>query len=322
MATNTLAYARAYSGGVRVECPVCGQPTDRAIPEPPNHFRCSSCDVIYRRASALTAPEDGWDKSYYSDEVIMNFYQRRRSGFAKIVSLINRLVPERGNWLDIGCGPGALLQVASEQGWQVFGIEPSSICFDTVQASVPSAKVVHGTVEKKLSEFSNINVASMVCVLASIENPGATLTNIHGVLADGGWVIVRETNADARRDIRARETPNVKVGTTRLLQEWSPRSLENALRLAGFRNVHSLPSPPFLETTGNESGLDEGVKKELKVLAKQGLWPISRVVHSLSGGRVFLLPNFISVGQRGVLALLNLSMWFVQDLAEMSIHLG
>lgn len=309
-----MTCTKAYAGEMRTACPVCSQPIERSTPELPNHFRCSSCEVIYRAASALTAPEEGWDRSYYSDQAIMSFYEKRRSGFTKIVSLINRLVPERGQWLDIGCGPGALLQVASEQGWQVCGIEPSRICFEAVQARLKNANVVHGTVEKRLSHFTNITVASLVCVLASIERPGATLANLRGVLAKGAWVVVRETNADARREIRAREIPNVRVGTTRLLQEWTPRSLENALRLAGFRNVHSIPSPPFVETTGNESSIDSGVKKELKTLAKQGLWPLSRVVHNLSAGRVYLLPNFISLGQKCLFLLMNLAMLFVKNL--------
>jgi 2-polyprenyl-3-methyl-5-hydroxy-6-metoxy-1,4-benzoquinol methylase len=293
-----MSCARAYTGEVRTACPVCSQPIEDAAHEPPNHFRCLRCQLIYRRAKPRISPQEGWDKSYYSDDAIMGFYHKRSSGFAKMVSIVNSYVASRGKWLDVGCGPGVLLQVAHDQGWQVSGIEPSRICFNEVRKRMKYADIVYGTVEAELSKFRDITVASFVGVLASLERPGAVLTNLRDVLVNEGWVLVRETNAATSRKTRAKEIANVKVTTTRLLQEWTPESLETALRLTGFRNVHSIPAPPFVETSGNESNGDAGLKEELKKLLKQGLWPASRLVHSLSAGRLFLAPNFITLGQK------------------------
>ncbi len=282
----------------RAACPVCGEPSAAAVSESPNYYRCSSCGVIYRKGIQVLPAQDSWDEAYYSDENVVSFYLKRYSGCRKIVQIMNRLVGRRGNWLDVGCGPGVLLEVAHEQGWEVSGIDPSRICVEVAHKRMNYAQIVHGGVEEKLSEFRGFTVVSLHDVFRSVKQPGMILAGLRKALIEGGWLVIREVNADSQRHERSRDAAGVAMTFSTPLQLWVPQSLENALRSAGFRNVRSIPSPVFTETTATERDGRGWLESRIQMALKQGAWQLSRVAHSLSGGRAFLGPNFITLGQR------------------------
>ncbi len=279
----------------RSACPVCSSPSEYAVDESPNYLSCPSCKLVYRKTVTHVSPEETWD-SHFSDDRVAEYYDRRISGFKKMVSIVNRLVPGRGQWLDIGCGPGVLLNVAYDQGWEVHGIEPSRVCVAVIRKRMKHADVIQGTVEERLQEFRDFNVVSLVNMLRYIEHPGTILFRLRDVLAEGGWVLIREVNADSQRRERYKEIGGIAASRTLSLQEWIPRSLEHALRLAGFRKVQSIPSPTFIEIS--ESEHDDGIRMKFEKLVRMGLWPASRIMHNLSLGRIYLGPNFITLGQK------------------------
>lgn len=282
----------------RPACPVCDLAREKSGPESANYRLCPSCHVIYRGVFQRAPPGEGWDATYYSDQRVRDYYSRRYSGFRKIVSLLDARVAKPGRWLDIGCGPGALLEVAREKGWQAFGIDPSAICVEIGRRRIKDAVITRGTVEEKLAEFEDMTVASFMNVLRCIENPGHILRALRHLLVEGGWVVIREENPYPERRRRANEISRVEVTSTMALQLWTPGALENALRRAGFRSVRSLPSPTFTETVRSEWKGGGGFRDDLTRFLKWGAWPLSRAVHTLSGGRTYLGPNFITLGQR------------------------
>jgi SAM-dependent methyltransferase len=288
---------RMHTEQTREACPVCGDGIDNALTDSPNFVRCQSCQLIYRRIIAHPEPSEGWGTTYYSDARVIEYYERRRSGFQRMVSLVNGVRHQRGMWLDIGCGLGGMLEAAQEQGWEVAGIEPTHTV-EVVRKRMPSALVVHGTVEDSLSEFRDVGVASFVDVLRYIDQPREVLAKVHEALTEGGWLFIREINADRRKKRRAAEERRTSVGSTFYLQEWSPGTLRKALELSGFTDVHTLPSPTFTETTGWERRSAMGLRAPLERAARLAAWPVSRLAHAISGGRVYLTPNFVALGRK------------------------
>jgi 2-polyprenyl-3-methyl-5-hydroxy-6-metoxy-1,4-benzoquinol methylase len=254
--------------------------------------------VIYRKTVRVFDPAEVWNDLYFSDEYVLDFYECRRSGFAKIVSLVDHRVPSRGIWLDVGCGLGLLLDVAHRVGWSVCGIDPCPTCCESTRRRIKSARIVCGSAAEALSSFSGVALASAVDVLRFVDRPGETIAGAREALAEGGWILIREVNADVHR--RARRQDSLDAGARLLepVQEWTPSSLERTLRRAGFRNVKSVPSPVFVETTTNEHRRDSRVKQTVKTMAKLGYWPVARLTHHLSGGLLYLGPNFITMGQK------------------------
>jgi 16S rRNA A1518/A1519 N6-dimethyltransferase RsmA/KsgA/DIM1 with predicted DNA glycosylase/AP lyase activity len=85
-----------------------------------------------------------WDGRYFSDEKVLQYYARRVSAFTRIVELMGMLKPPSRAWLDVGCGPGVLIRLAHDAGWQVSAIEWSHICCDLVRRTVPAARLYCG----------------------------------------------------------------------------------------------------------------------------------------------------------------------------------
>ncbi len=289
---------QAKSGPRRLACPVCGLEIDRARADSPNYVRCPSCRLVYSKVITPPVPSTEWDAMYYADDRVLDYYEKRRSGFQKMVSITSRLAERRGVWLDVGCGLGGMLHAAQEQGWGAVGIEPSQISVDAARERVPSAQVVQGRIEERLPEFADVDVVSFVDVLKYIDDPLDVLTNCRTVLADGGWIFIREANADRGRKQRSEQKLRLDPGCEFHLQKWSPASLERALKQCGFTNVRSLPSPIFVETTGWERDTGAGLRMKLEKAMRRIGWPAARLAHGLTAGRFYMTPNFISLAQK------------------------
>jgi SAM-dependent methyltransferase len=105
-------------------CPVCdGQRFEDASVAGLALRLCVACGV---RIAEFSRPR----RTGYAD-VDMTAYQRsiavaRRSQSTTIVSLVRRHVPS-GQWLDVGCGYGYVLEAANAESFDTRGIEPNAL---------------------------------------------------------------------------------------------------------------------------------------------------------------------------------------------------
>jgi SAM-dependent methyltransferase len=244
-------------------------------------------------------PDSLWDDNYYSDNEVMNHYLMRYSGFQKIIEIVSRLPGTRGKWLDVGCGIGTLLQLAYQEGWDVYGIDISQKALELAQNRIKNAKLILGNVQENLDKIQDITVISMIDIFRFFECPKLILADLHNLLNEDGWILIREANASYLKKVRAREFWKDDITSIVSFQQWTPIALENALRLTGFRNVYSLPSPPFTETTNYyEKRNGQGIRTRYKSWMKLGLWHAFCVVNEISGGRWIVGPNFITLAQK------------------------
>jgi SAM-dependent methyltransferase len=281
----------------RNECPICSFPANEATRESPNHLTCPSCGLLYRY-NATCAVSDAWDSKYYSDDRIIEYYAKRRSGFEKIIGLVQPRVVEPRTWLDIGCGVGSLLVVADERGWKTYGIEPSVIAAAIADERVATAEIVQGVVEKGLEQFSDVTVASLIDVARYLEDPLRTLRSIWGTLGSNGWIVLRETRANLGRERRSAEAIGYEAHYP-FFQEWTPDSMKATLGRAGFTDVACYPSPVFHETSGWEGGTPGRLRARMERTAKLAAGPFASIAHTMSFGRLYFTPSFITLGRRG-----------------------
>lgn len=128
-----------------VPCPLCGSRDFKALGtkvggyyerdgghEAAQVTRCRDCGLIC--ANPMPFPERQNLVDFYNQDytgLLSEFipYEDRKSDFVDILEGHRRLerleaiLGRRGSLLDIGCGPGNLLRVAQERGWEAVGLE-------------------------------------------------------------------------------------------------------------------------------------------------------------------------------------------------------
>ena len=93
---------------------------------------------------------------------------------------------------------------------------------------------------------------------------------------------------------RAAVKPDAPVSWADYAQQFNPRALERAFRQLGLEQVHSLPSPLFVE-----QGVGPRTLQRVAVPAvKSGAFTAARLLSQVSGHRLTLTPNFITVGRK------------------------
>jgi 2-polyprenyl-3-methyl-5-hydroxy-6-metoxy-1,4-benzoquinol methylase len=144
--------------------------------------RCSSCTLV-RQLDPPVAPyhEAEEDAEYLSEEAGI------RTTFRNIVERIERW-QRPGTLLDIGCGPGLLLDEARARGWRTVGVEPSA--WASGEATKRGLDVHNGTLEGLEIAVGSIDAIVAADVIEHVPDPLAFAKRINELLAPNGVVFI------------------------------------------------------------------------------------------------------------------------------------
>lgn len=201
--------------------------------------------------------------------------------------------------LDIGCGTGDFLQVARSAGARVAGME-----LDPIQAAACTARGIPtsvGSIFDVALPAGPWQVVTFWDVLDHLDDPVGALRAAVSALAPGGIIVVRGRNAHAHVPAKLLSrrlgpvlgrlgAPDVSV-----VHRWSftPTAWRRLLADAGLQKVALYPGLPTpgdrYRTLGKRSAAEF-----LKTAIKNG----ASMVHSLTGGRVYLFPTVVAIGHK------------------------
>jgi 2-polyprenyl-3-methyl-5-hydroxy-6-metoxy-1,4-benzoquinol methylase len=143
--------------------------------------------------------------------------------------------------LDVGCGNGAFLQLARSAGWSVQGIDFDAAAVATARSA--GLDVEQGGLELlQAAPPDSFAWASLSHVLEHVHEPLRWLQALHRVIEPGGTLWLQTPNIDSlgharyAADWRGLEPP-------RHLTLWTPATLRETMKRAGFRSVQALPTP-------------------------------------------------------------------------------
>lgn len=121
-----------------MECNFCGNPESVLLYKDNSHLvKCTKCGLVY---SMVRMNIDSM-KKFYNEEYFISTDSVKRGyahyfndkknivkTFQKRLNLIKQYSPEKGRLLDIGCAAGFFLHIARKAGWDVEGVDISSVC--------------------------------------------------------------------------------------------------------------------------------------------------------------------------------------------------
>ncbi|MBN2410613.1 class I SAM-dependent methyltransferase [candidate division KSB1 bacterium] len=166
-----------------VKCKTCGfvyvQNPFRADSKPQNYNTYfENADVIEERTQNMDAEQQSsW-----------NIYHCR-------IGLLERIVPE-GRLLEIGCGRGYFLHLAKERGYDVTGIDISSVAAEYAKRKY-NIHVLTGDMERIGPLNTSFDIITLWHVLEHFNDPAAVLEKVNKLLNTDGYLILEVPNLNS-----------------------------------------------------------------------------------------------------------------------------
>lgn len=261
--------------------------------------RCRHCGLIYQNPPP---PADEsrkyYEKGYYEKlgDRNVSIHKARLSVYRNFLSQC-AVYRRTGRILDIGCGYGDFLRMAQEQGWEVWGIEPSREAGESAQ-KVLGSRVLNGTVESVDFPPNHFDVITLWNVIDCLPDPLAALAKIQAWLSPGGVLLIRTPNSFFHwaiyRLYSSFGSLFKKIGWDKeasvfLRANFDVKTLRKLLELAGFSTLEIRNGEP---TEGDAYQVSS--RSSLTALAKSWIYGISRFVSFFSGNRLLIGSTLIA----------------------------
>ncbi|MGA9175683.1 MAG: class I SAM-dependent methyltransferase [Desulfobacterales bacterium] len=209
------------------------------------YFRCLNCKLV----SLYPRPTLQMLKKYYRNylpdnhEDIRKWEAMIRPVVTKSADLINFRSRTNGKkMLDVGCGHGFLLKEMKSRGWDVEGLEVSQTGREYALRNW-NIPIYSEPLENLGLPASTFDVVTLLYVIEHIFDPLSLLSEINQVLKPKGLILLRWPQT----------TPVVKIlgplsnkldlyHTPYHLYDFSPKTIEKMLFLAGFKSVETIIS--------------------------------------------------------------------------------
>jgi SAM-dependent methyltransferase len=224
--------------------------------------RCRRCGL----AQTAPAPSDAELDRYYP-QGYHSTTKRYRGGMDRILSMVHRsrirtierLLGGTGSVLDIGCGPGVLINQMHSRGWQVRGTERSP------SAAQQACDVFHldvgaVDVDELVAAGATFDAVILWHVAEHLHAPGETVRGIARLLRPGGVLLIAVPNFGSP-EARIGRAGWFHLDVPRHLVHFTPSTLAAILDAAGFRPAkvtHLVPEYDlfsFVQTAENRLGL-------------------------------------------------------------------
>ena len=176
-------------------------------------FRCENCNFMW--LNPLPSREELKEvynsdyfrnKGFYQeeDEHIYGYYDyisermtkqaRYYTLMEEVVSFLGNFEPEVSRFLDIGCGLGYLLDVASDKGFQVAGTEFNPDAVEKIRKKYVFPIFCGDLLDYKDKDF---NVISMMDVIEHLTDPLAAVKKASSLLRPGGIFLITTMDSDS-----------------------------------------------------------------------------------------------------------------------------
>jgi 2-polyprenyl-3-methyl-5-hydroxy-6-metoxy-1,4-benzoquinol methylase len=233
-------------------------------------LQCRGCGLQFAR----DYPEiDQADSEIYGDRYFSEAIEQRdeRIGtFKELIAEIESVSGRKGRLLDVGCGDGALLEVATHSGWDAEGTDVASAVVRYAREK-RGLTVHHGVVEDLRLVPNSFDVVVLNHVLEHVRDPRATLTHLRDLLKADGVIRIEVPNVASLSSMTQilQSKCHLKKNRWRHYETghhfwfFTPRTLERTIQAAGL-SVSRLAAPA--EQWGHKSRYQRALNALYKVV--------------------------------------------------------
>jgi len=163
-----------------------------------NLVKCRECSLVYANP-ILQEPEvlDRYTSSFFYDEYLPAFkafpthydLDIIRDHFYIFFQLLTKLFTPGKRLLDVGCGAGFFMKAAEEIGWEVEGVELSTVASKYAQ-DIVKVKVHEGKLEDLHLSAEKFDLVVLIDTIEHLRNPLNTLKEINRILTNKGILLI------------------------------------------------------------------------------------------------------------------------------------
>jgi len=196
--------------------------------------------ISLRHSIANGYANQRYGTSYQPASFLGEFLGKLVPRIFQIIDIRHRFLPkptQGDRILDVGCGNGSFLSIASDAGWQVTGLDPDNSA--VLAARKSGLNIYLGHIDELSHMSSCFDVITLSHVIEHVHDPSYLLSSLHRLLKDGGLLYLETPNIEScghklfGRNWRGIEAP-------RHLVLFNPRSLAQLLSVHGFDSIKTI----------------------------------------------------------------------------------
>ncbi len=254
--------ASTACGHARGEAETLFEARDPATGDAFSIVQCRQCDLAQTAPAPSEQELDGYYPQGYHSTT-----RRYRGGLDRVLTMVHRsriraierLAGGRGSVLDIGCGPGVLINQMRSRGWRVRGTERSPSAAQQAR-NVFRLDVSAVDVDDLVAAGANYDAVVLWHVAEHLRAPRETIRGIARLLRPGGVLLIAVPNFGSP-EARVGRAGWFHLDVPRHLVHFTPATLTAILKDSGFRTSKVSYLVPeydlfsFVQTVENRLGL-------------------------------------------------------------------
>ena len=216
--------------------------------------KCDACGFVSTYPlPSKSFSERLYGQDSYQDQTISAAYcsdeDTSSADFNSVLLQLAKTSPSKGRLLDVGCGRGLFMGRAMQDGWDVYGIDPSPYAGGIAKAS-HGDRVRIGYFDASSFPRASFDAITLWYVLEHVSDPRNVLAAAFEVLKPGGLIFVAVPNWHflvIRRQLgRLRHGRPGLVHAHEHLSQFTSKTARAMFRKVGFDVLKEMPTSPFL----------------------------------------------------------------------------
>jgi 2-polyprenyl-3-methyl-5-hydroxy-6-metoxy-1,4-benzoquinol methylase len=167
--------------------------------------RCSKCELVFINPQPSEETTNAlYDESYfaggseYGYQGIGYLSNNNEQWFkyipTKAIAKIQKIKPQKGKLLDVGCAVGYALEVAKDKGWEISGVEISQYARKLAEKKLGIS--IPETLESANYQNDYFDVIAAFEIIEHIHRPQEFIESLHKILKKDGVLCISTPNLD------------------------------------------------------------------------------------------------------------------------------
>jgi len=281
-----------------MNCLCCDSATiNRHFIKSDKYYCCNNCGLLFLGRHSHKETIDSLRNHYQHDDPHKRVSYSKTSFYTFVLDYLSSKVKRKGmKILDVGCGYGYFLNMASKRGWEPNGVEVVQNAVNRCRDKLGYENVFQGKLKEACLSEKSFDAITLWDVLAIVDNPYNELEECNRLLKKGGLIGIRTRNISFQTFVYRMFNLIKRIALRFDLKEpyvfnrycFSSKSIHTLLSRAGFVNIEISNSPLTTGDPYDHLGFQFPIKS-----AKYFLNIISKLIFRISSGRLLIGPSLL-----------------------------